>query len=243
MFITRQCLVTFALMGAVVSAAAFPAHEPDIPEVPWKIHQTANAIFPPAMMRLGVTHGEARVRVSINATGQLLDALVIAYSQRDFAEEALRTVRQWHFEPAQIGDGPVGVVGDISFVFVVNGPVAIEKHAPGQGLDLERTDPPLAYHAVSLQLLDRIPTPTHVVDPVYPQDWSDRGIVGRVTVEFYIDELGRARMPLVTAAAHRLLGASAVTAVAQWRFEPATQQGRPVLVRAEQVFSFFPEKK
>ena len=225
----------------LVHAAEPPAAAPA--NAPWKIHQTTPAVFPPRLLHDGVTHGEARVRVSIAANGALLDALVVASSHRAFGDEALRTARAWRYEPAREHGESVGVVGDISFSFVVNGPVAIEKRLPATSAEPALPGDPPAYGAESLQRLDRIPTPTHVVPPVYPADWSDRGIAGTATVEFYVDESGRTRIPLVTAASHPLLGASAVAAVAQWRFEPPTRAGRPVLARIEQVFTFQPGKK
>jgi TonB family protein len=194
-------------------------------------------------MHNGVTHGEARVRVSISATGQLLDALVIGCTHRDFGSEALRTVALWRFEPELVKSKPIGVVADIEFNFEVNGMIAIEKRSPAPNAELYAPIDPYTYKAEGLKSLDHIPTPTHVVPPVYPKEWSESGIVGSATVEFYIDESGKARIPVVTATDHSLLGASAVAAVSQWRFEPPTRGGKPVLVRAEQVFSFYPEKK
>lgn len=209
---------------------------------PWRIHQTTKAHFPPRLLQNAVTHGEARVRASIDASGRLLDALVISCTHRDFGAEALRVVQQWRFDPGLENGAPIGVVGDITFAFVMNGVVAVANNSPLKSDEPVSPDDSTAYGAASLKNLDRIPTPTHVVPPVYPRNWADRGIVGSATVEFFIDESGRARIPLVAAADHPLLGASAVAAIAQWQFEPPTCHGRRVLVRAEQVFAFQPEK-
>jgi len=70
---------------------------------------------------------------------------------------------------------------------------------------------------------------------------SKRG--GKVSVEFYIDETGRVRMPSVdleTNEAYEDLSATAIAAVGQWQFEPPTVKGRPVLVVAHQDFTFQP---
>ena len=61
---------------------------------------------------------------------------------------------------------------------------------------------------------------------------------GRVEVRFYIDEKGAVRMPVVASDASSYLAESAVTALRDWRFEPARQNGRPVLVAASQEFDF-----
>ena len=232
--------ILLALAGALLASAS--AAEPAA-DGPWKIYQTTKAVYPQRLSHNGVTHGEARVRVSIDANGQLLDALVIACTHLDFGDEALRTVKLWHYDPERVNGRAIGVVADIEFEFRVNGTVAIEKLFPAP--DQERYSPidPFAYKAEGLKGLDRIPTPTHVVPAVYPKEWSDRGITGAATVQFYIDETGKVRIPVVTATDNPLLGASAVAAVAQWQFEPPTLKGKPVLVHAEQLFTFHPEKK
>lgn len=61
---------------------------------------------------------------------------------------------------------------------------------------------------------------------------------GDVTVSFYIDEQGAVRMPYVLGQPNLELADLAVEAVRQWKFEPPTRQGRPVLVHAQQLFRF-----
>ncbi len=232
-----------ANLVALACALLAPARAADAAEArngdtPWKIHQAVAANYPLRLMRAGIAHGEARVRVSIAANGGLNDALLVSASRREFGEEALRVVKQWRFEPERVKGEPVGGVGDISFIFEFNGPIAIEKLSPAPNEEPRGSADPFAYQAETLKRLDRIPAPTHVVPPVYPKDWSDRGIAGSATVEFFIDETGQPRIPVVIATDHRFLGASAVAAVAQWRFEPPQAHGQPALVHAEQVFTF-----
>ncbi len=237
---------TFLLVALAAPFAPLCAQEPSLardPNAPWKIIQTQPAIFPPRMMQQGVSKGEARIRVSIDANGELLDALVIYSTRREFGEEALRTVKLWRYHPARERGEPIGVVGDVEFSFRVNGTVGVARTGFGPRDDEPGRNDPEVYHAESLKNLDAIPTPTHVVPPSFPENWSDRGIRGSATVEFYIDEAGRVRMPVVAVSDHPLLGGSALAAVMQWRFDPPLSRGRRVLVRAEQVFTFEPKKK
>lgn len=227
-----------ALMPLALGASAESASPT---ETPWKVHQTTNAVYPTRLMLAGVTHGEARIRLSIGANGQLSDALVTACTHRDFGDEALRTVKQWRYDPPRFNGEPVGVVGDIVFEFNINGPIAIEKRMPAPAGPQEEDLADYAYKAEGTKRIDAIPTPTHVVPPVYPKEWANRGITGRATIEFFIDETGAARVPVATATAHPLLAAAAVAAVSQWRFEPPRREGKAVLVRAEQDFNFQPE--
>lgn len=232
----RACFAALALLCAVL--APLRAAEPPPADAAWKVHQTTKVTYPLRPMREGITHGTARVRVSVAADGQLLDALLVACTHLDFGDEAMRVVKLWRFEAERVKGEPIGVVAEIVFAFDVNGTVAVEKRAPSLAEDDRRSAEPLVYQAVSMKELDRIPAPSQVVPPAYPKEWSDRGIAGTATVEFYIDETGRARLPLVTASSHPLLASSALTAVSGWKFEAPTRRGQPVLVHASQVFRF-----
>lgn len=227
----RARLLALAACALTLAQAAVPGN------VPWKVHQTSRAAFPERMMRSGVTRGEARVRLSVSEEGKLLDALVVACTERDFGDEALRAARTWRFDPERVNGASVGVVADILFTFVVNGTVAIDQRAPS-GLDDDGRDEAKGYRAAGMKSLDRIPEPTHVVSPSFPPEWRARGLTGTAIVEFYIDETGAVRIPLVVTATHPELDASAVTAVGQWKFQSPTRRGQPVLARAEQVFRF-----
>lgn len=234
----RVSLLFFFLSALASSLAGAPALPMD---APWRVHQTTPARFPVRMLQDGVTAGEAHVRVSLSAEGELLDALVTSCSHRDFGEEAMRVVRQWRFIPARAEGRWVGVVGDLDFDFNTQGPIAIVKNPVVRADGQEERRGLLAYRAEGMSGLDKIPMPTHVVPPTFPRDWIALGVTGRATVEFFIDEEGRARVPVAVVADHPWLAGSAVAAVAQWRFAPPTRQGRPVLVRAEQVFTFDPD--
>jgi TonB family protein len=63
-----------------------------------------------------------------------------------------------------------------------------------------------------------------------------------VAIDFYIDETGTVRMPAVSIKDDSELTALAVMALRQWKFEPPTRNGRPVLVKATQVFNFGPSR-
>lgn len=235
------CLLVLACAWSTPAWSAAPAV--DSVNVPWKVKQTAHAVYPPAMMQRGIAHGDAQVRVSIDVEGRLLDALLVLATQREFGEEAMRVVKLWRFEAARVNGAAMGVVGDLSFAFSVDGPVAVNKFWPVSKEDEKALLDPSAYRAEELRGLDRIPTPTHVEQPVYSKSWSEKGITGTATVDFYIDETGKVRVPVVTDASHPLLAGSALAAVSQWTFEPPLRGGKPVLAHAEQVLTFQPVKK
>jgi TonB family protein len=67
-----------------------------------------------------------------------------------------------------------------------------------------------------------------------------KGVRGKVTVDFYITEEGVVRLPSVSPYDDSQLTALAIEALRQWKFEPPTRNGKPILVKASQVFNFGP---
>jgi TonB family protein len=209
-----------------------------------KVIETATPVFPYKLTELGYSTGEVRIVLGIDEAGKLTDWLVIAYTHRKFADEALVAIRKWQFEPARIQGRPVAAQLEVTISFESSGAIVTYNDMGTylQRLDSARLSSTEAYQPCSLQEIDRIPTPLNAVTPVYPTDLAKRGLKGAVTVEFFIDETGRVRMPAILRADYDELAPLAVEALQQWRFEPPTRKGQPVLVRAKQVFHFGPAK-
>jgi TonB family protein len=133
---------------------------------------------------------------------------------------------------------PVGTTIEIYFYFEARGVVVSTTTID----ELERATlfetGRYVYQPCSLRELDRIPTPLTTVAPVYPAELARKGVHGRVSVDFYIDETGVVRMPAVSPRDNSELTVLSLEALRQWRFEPPTRNGKPVLVKASQVFSF-----
>ncbi|MBE2212999.1 MAG: TonB family protein [Opitutaceae bacterium] len=233
-FVALTLALAAAMRAEDPARAAAPARPAD---TPCRIIQAEKPQFPIRMLKEGVTHGTVRVLVHVDSTGAIIDLLVTAGTRQAFAEEAQRVIGTWTFEPTHIGGEALDTILDLTFNFDVNGMVAIEKFMPEGQPPVEMAEG-YEYHACSLSHLDRMPTPLALARPLYPDEWREQGIKGRVTVQFYIDETGKARFPTVVEKDHDNLAAVAVAAVRQWRFAPPTSQGRPVLVRARQVFAF-----
>jgi protein TonB len=72
--------------------------------------------------------------------------------------------------------------------------------------------------------------PDSYVAPVYPERAKQAGIEGRVMLEALVKADGTVSKVQVLEgiAAYPEIGASAVTAVGQWKFKPATQDGKAV---------------
>jgi len=215
--------------------AAEPAATP-IPGRHFKIIQTEKAVYPARMMNEGVSHGQAKAVLHVNSQGQLIDFLVVAHTNRSFAEETERVIQKWKFEPEYVGGEPIDTIMTITFDFEVNGVMMVQRY--GGFNPFNDYAGSYVYQACSLKNLDSIPTPQSVVPPTYPKEWAEKGITGRVVVDFYIDEAGKARFVATPAGTNEMLAGIAVAAVEKWQFAPPTRKGAPVLVHAQQVFDF-----
>jgi TonB family protein len=235
--------ISVVCCGLLLGGAAF-AQFPRLQSTPeWqslKIQQTVEPVFPPNLLRAGLTEGMAHLAINTDPAGKLVEWLVVSYTQREFADSAVAALKQWKFEPAQLQGEPVGTTIELIFHFEAKGVVVststvsdvIEAHI------LRLMGTRYIYQPCSLRELDRIPTPIVTVAPQYSKELADHGVKGKVTVEFYIDETGTVRVPAVSVKDNGVLTALAVASLRQWRFEPPTCNGNPVLVKASQVFNF-----
>jgi TonB family protein len=204
-----------------------------------KIIQTEAAEFPLSLRNSAVMQGEAKVAIDVDQKGQLIDWLVTGYSRKEFADSAVAALRRWRYEPPRLHGEPWASVQEIHFDYTRTGVVVSVTGFEALEFQLEElTRGKYAYRIFTLRELDRIPTPIQVVSPVGPAlDPNQEKHV--VTVEFYIDEEGRVRMPSVARPeAGDVCAANAMAAVKQWRFEPPLRKGRPVAVLVKQVFDF-----
>jgi TonB family protein len=225
--------------GLTLATAVFGQFGPQVPE--WqsvKIVQTVDPVFPFPLTQQGLTRGEARVAVNTDAKGRLVEWLVVGFTRAEFANEAVDVIKKWAFVPARMRGEPVGTTIEIYFYFEARGVVVSTTTID----ELERATlfetGRYVYQPCSLRELDRIPTPLTTVAPVYPAELARKGVHGRVSVDFYIDETGVVRMPAVSPRDNSELTVLSLEALRQWRFEPPTRNGKPVLVKASQVFSF-----
>lgn len=224
------CLIASALAGQELLRSTTEA------DMGIGIEQTGVLVYPVSMTAEGVYSGEVSVVIGIDAEGKLSDWLITGYTRRAFAEAAAAAIQRWIYSPARVGGHRRASRASILFEFRNQGvvvqtlPGALVRQALSSILESH-----YEYRPCLLRELDRIPTPIHVVPPAAKLEGSPRS----VTVEFYIDEQGRVRLPAVDReSADDLLAAAAVAAVEQWRFEPPLRKGRPVLVYAHQEFTF-----
>jgi TonB family protein len=235
----KSSFILLLALGLVASAGQAQPLTPSSDRKGVKIFQTVTPVFPRELPELGFFEGEARVAIAVDETGKLTDWLVVGYTHRRFAEESVDAVKQWRFEPARVGGKPVPVQTEVRISFETSGVViscdpntAVTRYTNSLFRNRE------AYQPCSMQEIDRIPTPRNAVSPPYSEALAQKGVQGTVIIDFFIDESGALRMPAVRSADYEELASLAIDALQQWKFEPPTRHGVPVLVRASQVFHF-----
>jgi len=86
---------------------------------------------------------------------------------------------------------------------------------------------------------DQAPRLVHRVAPVYPEIARKAGVEGRVILQIVVDEAGKViEARPVVADPPGIFEQDAMTAVMQWRFEPALKDGNPIKVRMGQLVEF-----
>ena len=231
---------TLFLSLLILGSAAVSFAQPSTPRFEsMKIHAENLPRFPITLVAQGVTEGLVRVAAKVGPTATLEDHLVVAYTHPTLAAAAIEALKRFRFTPARLNGEPITAQSLVDFHFKADGVVINQNMTEHFLAQISgRTDPELVYAPCSLRELDRIPTPIHVISPYYDAQMEANGLKGDVTIDFYIDEKGQVRMPVVGAGEQQELASLALAAVREWTFEPPTRRGRPVLVQARQRFHF-----
>lgn len=204
------------------------------------IEQTKPAFHPRNLLLQGIFEGWTKVNVAIDENGKLLDALVIGYSHPDYQAPTLDALKKWKFTPAEINGKTISSVIQLNFHYNRDtGGVTVLPTTLMEYVDnLSAQNQPEENKFVRLDKLDRIPVPLHIISPAYSAENVRLHAGERVVVKFYIDETGKVRLPVLYYADNTTIARQALAAVAQWRFEPPTFKGKPVITRASQEFVF-----
>jgi TonB family protein len=170
----------------------------------------------------------------------LADLLVVSYTDEAFADEAVRALKDWKYEPARSGGQAVGSLLDLAFEFRAHLKVMTTSASdPYHGRIASIVGPRVTHLLCPARELDRPVTTRQTVALPSAKALGAAGAAGgSVVVRFYVDQDGRPRMPVIVSATTPALAQAAVVTLSQWRFEPPTLAGRPVAVRAEEEFVF-----
>jgi len=199
--------------------------------------------FPAGMLMQGIVSGEADVILSLDSEGNAIDCLVTGYSEPEFARAAVAAIKHSHFGPIRINGQPASIRPKIHFDFQASGVILSLTAADHVAQRMDRLAGGHRTNKVgTLRDLDEKPRVLHTVSPHYPAALASEKVVGRVTLDFYIDEQGKVRMPALEYTDHDAFVDAAAAALKEWQFAPPTRNGKPVIVQARQVFVFHPEE-
>jgi len=86
---------------------------------------------------------------------------------------------------------------------------------------------------VPFRELDSIPTPIQMEQPKLTQRLVENNSGAVVKFEFFIDENGKVRMPIVKECdTEEIAAAIMLDSLLKWKFEPPTRKGKPVMTKA-----------
>jgi TonB family protein len=152
------------------------------------------------------------VVASIDATGQVTNAVADAGTPEIFGQLAEGAVRKWRFAPARKNGQPVAQDVRVPVVF-------LKPYSP----DVQADTPPSAIYK----------------EPVfYPPELRSAGMRGDVVVRFVVDIEGRVRNAYVFSSTNPAFNQPAINAILKWRFEPGRRDGVPVKVTLEVPLHF-----
>jgi TonB family protein len=232
-FPTRPKLAAAAMVTALLFASTATGEI-----TPPKIIQTEPARFPAALDFTAITEGEAELVLNIDRTGKLTDAIAIGYTHKAFAREALDAVRRWRYEPARAFGEPIDRRLKLTLHF--SSQMRIVTLTPGETPASRLRKAGVPEGITLLCEVDDLDSPIKVLHPATPVHPGRTASLpnGRTVLDFYVDETGRARLPLVAESTHPAFSFAAVKALQDWRFAAPKRKGRPAIVRMQQEFVF-----
>jgi TonB family protein len=174
--------------------------------------------YPEAARKAGI-EGEVMLEVTVDRSGKVADVSVErgVPDHRELDKSAEEAIRQWRFEPATRDGEP--------FKTSIKIPVKFS-------LDDDKQQP----NADTMPVL----VPGFIRKPVYPEDARKAGIEGKIVLEVTVCKDGTVGSAEIVEGVpeYPSLGRSAIEAVSQWRFKPATKDGEPVEVGVKVPLEF-----
>ena len=229
--------IVFRMLGGGSDAFNITAGSPDKLPAEWrfdtapKIRSAQLPIYPHDLRAAGV-RGTASATMVIDERGRVVAVAGIKADRPEFGQALAAALETYQFDPALRAGKPVKSLlryeqkfntrelGDESGDWVLND----EKKHPEKIVPAGKLD-----HALK---------PISQRPPIFPVTLPAGVTGGRADVECLIDRNGRVQLPRVVEATDPAFGYAAVQALAAWRFDPPTVNGREVMVRVRLPVDF-----
>lgn len=190
--------------------------------------KTSKPVVFPYDALLAEKGGGVMLQVVIGPDGRVAHVVPEPGAEVDYAHAVRASLAYWTFFPATRAGQPV--FGQIQMQFTFD-PGREEFEFDASTLELITGLRAGTAEVFSLKQVDQYPKPVTQIAPVFPSD-HEGPVAGDASIECIIDRAGRPQLPRIVRASSPEFGWAAATAVAQWRFEPARKDGKPVVSRA-----------
>lgn len=177
-------------------------------------------------------HATLDIAVLIDHEGKVDDWVPIRTNDMGLVRAVDQVIDDWEFRPTLRDGDPVWTYGEISLRFEQTGGI----------VDLSISDSVLSFYnlmrddiqiVVPFSELDRIPKPVKMEMPGVHRSLIEIGTTQSIRIEFFIDQEGKVRLPIIRELEGRVEVAGIVLEnVMKWEFEPPMKYGKEVITRA-----------
>ena len=190
--------------------------------------------FPFMAQEQGILAGLTTVAVAWEADGSPSDVVVLRANDDSFGHSAREAVLQWR-RAARPGGREVAVY---EIKFTKTGVIITRNNTVGTRLAVQKAEDA---EPLRLPLATELDAPLKAIAqpmPVFPAAAKGRVDEARVVVEFYVDENGRVRAPVVEESTAPEFATEALNALQQWHYEAPRKNGQPVVLSERWAFEF-----
>jgi TonB family protein len=175
--------------------------------------------------------GSVVLRAVISKTGTIEDLKVVS-GPKELTESAIDAVKRWKYLPYLLNSQPVEVDTTITVNYMLEGSAEIKTP---ENVDASGEQPKKAGGAISAPVLLYAP------EPEFSAQAREDKVSGNVKLSLWVDEKGRPSHVHVVKGVGHGLDEKAIEAVQAYKFKPAMEHGKPVLVslNVEVNFQFF----
>ena len=214
-----------------------PADAPPAPGTPIRVSgglmagnvlSQVDPVYPAEAKAAGV-QGAVVLRAIVSKTGSV-EHLTVVSGPPELTVSALDAVRQWMYKPFLLNGEPVEVQTTITVNYTLAG------SAESQGQPAEANDSDVAPKSIGGGV--SAPVLIYSVDPEYTPEAKKAKTEGSVLVNLWVDEKGSPTHVRVLRGIGNGLDEKAVEAVKQYKFKPAMEEGKPVLVQVNLEIQF-----
>ncbi len=181
-------------------------------------------VYPYELLIQGKT-GWAEASYVIDYIGRPLFTTTGSASDPAFARAAVALIEANEFAPIKKNNRAVMASSARRIDF--SGEASFDSESKRVLAELRKPTPAI----VAVSDLDQRPKALRQVPPAYPRSLKDDGLTGQAEIEFVISSEGKVLFPRIVSATQEDFGWAAAVAVAQWKFQAPTKNGKKVDAR------------